>query len=356
MGCSCSSCISYILESDKKNEINQDKIEVIINKSNNKEDLNEKKNLDDNYIIKSDNEMNNNITYKLGESTQTEDKLKKEKDYRLEKEFREIRTDKINEDDYNKLIIEYGCINDGVEVEKRPPQEYIKDKVIYYGEWDKDKNIRHGRGIQIWEDGSKYIGYWKEDKACGKGKLYHPDGDIYDGEWLNDKPNGFGTYIHKDGARYVGEWKDDKQHGNGKEIWPDGSTYEGQYREGKKSGIGKFCWLDGSTYEGNFENNNINGEGTYIFSDKRKYIGTLVNNKLEGKGVFIWPDGRKYEGEYKDDKKDGYGIFEWENGKKYKGQWKNGKQDGEGEFYFPKENIWKKGIWENGKKKEWIES
>jgi len=37
-----------------------------------------------------------------------------------------------------------------------------------------------------------YEGYWKEDKANGRGRLIHADGDIYDGYWKNDKAHGFG--------------------------------------------------------------------------------------------------------------------------------------------------------------------
>jgi len=33
--------------------------------------------------------------------------------------------------------------------------------------------------------------------------------------------------------------------------------------------------------------------------------------------------------------------------------WKNGKQHGEGEFYHPKDQIWKKGIWNDGKRLKW---
>lgn len=44
-----------------------------------------------------------------------------------------------------------------------------------------DTNQRHGRGIQVWMDGSKYEGYWKRDKANVRGKLIHADGDIYEG-------------------------------------------------------------------------------------------------------------------------------------------------------------------------------
>ena len=45
-------------------------------------------------------------------------------------------------------------------------------------------NIRHGYGIQIWDDNAKYEGEWKYDKACGYGTFYHVDGDIYKGKFV----------------------------------------------------------------------------------------------------------------------------------------------------------------------------
>lgn len=57
---------------------------------------------------------------------------------------------------------------------------------IYTGQWTKD-GLRHGRGIQIWTDGSKYEGYWSNDMANGRGRLIHFDGNVYEGEWYNDK-------------------------------------------------------------------------------------------------------------------------------------------------------------------------
>lgn len=44
----------------------------------------------------------------------------------------------------------------------------------------------------MWTDGSIYDGYWKNDKANGRGRLIHADGDIYDGYWKDDKAHGFG--------------------------------------------------------------------------------------------------------------------------------------------------------------------
>lgn len=42
------------------------------------------------------------------------------------------------------------------------------------------------------------------------------------------------------------------------------------------------------------------------------------------------------------------------DGRKYKGNWKNGKQHGEGEFLVANSDVWKKGVWEDGKRIRWI--
>ena len=183
-----------------------------------------------------------------------------------------VPNSKITEEEISALFEKYPPLNDGVPVELKQSVEY-ENRAIYYGEWEKNGNKRHGRGIQVWTDGSRYEGYWKEDKANERGKLTHSDGDIYEGEWLDDKAHGYGVYTHIDGAKYEGNWKEDKQDGLGKESWPDGASYEGEYKQGKKSGQGIFKWADGSTYEGQFEDNNINGKGIYTWGDKRQYIG-----------------------------------------------------------------------------------
>lgn len=163
------------------------------------------------------------------------------------------------------VINAYPVLNDTIEVEIRKPVEY-EDGSIYYGEWQKGTNLRHGRGIQIWEDGTRYQGYFMNNKANMKGKLLHSDGDIYEGGWYNGKAEGFGIYKHVDGSVYKGKWKQDKQHGDGQEYWPDGSYYRGEYYLGKKEGHGIFNWGDGSVYEGNFEDNLISGKGMFYYS------------------------------------------------------------------------------------------
>lgn len=115
------------------------------------------------------------------------------------------------------LFTRYAPLNDLVNVVKKPPVEY-ENKSVYYGEWNGQTDQRHGRGIQCWLDGSRYEGYWKNDKANAKGMLFHADGDVYEGEWLDDKAHGYGVYTHTDGAKYEGNWREDKQDGKGKFI------------------------------------------------------------------------------------------------------------------------------------------
>jgi hypothetical protein len=79
----------------------------------------------------------------------------------------------------------------------------------YLGSWN-DDGLRHGKGKQIWEDGSVYEGNWVCDHVCGWGRLVHADGDVYEGEWENDMANGVGSYYHLDGTKYVGSWNNDK--------------------------------------------------------------------------------------------------------------------------------------------------
>ena len=85
----------------------------------------------------------------------------------------------------------------------------LDNGAIYHGQWSKEGK-REGKGTQIWKDGSKYCGYWKNDQANSKGRLIHADGDVYEGEWYNDKAQGRGTYKHMDGTKYTGDWKEDR--------------------------------------------------------------------------------------------------------------------------------------------------
>ena len=119
---------------------------------------------------------------------------------------------------------------------------------------------KNGPGTETYEDGSSYVGVFKDGERNGQGTYNYSDGDKYEGEWKDGKYHGQGTYTFKDGSKYVGEWKDDKYHGQGtwfgKGEWK-GQKYEGEYKDGKE-------W-NGKLYD---KNGNIIGK--YVNGNYRK--------------------------------------------------------------------------------------
>ncbi|CDW82395.1 UNKNOWN [Stylonychia lemnae] len=228
----------------------------------------------------------------------------------------------------------------------------VDENAVYVGEWSKD-GLRQGKGLQIWKDGSRYEGYWKNDMAQYHGRMIYPDGEVYDGLWWEDKAHGRGIYLNIQGVKYEGEWHQDQQHGQGIEYWPDGTKYVGQYQQGKKQGYGVYTFKDGSRYEGEISINTIHGKGKITFKDGRCYDGDWKNNQMEGTGKFTWSDGRCYQGQYQEDRKHGQGTMTWSDGKQYKGGWFNGKQHGQGTYKTPSQED-RVGEWEYGKLIKWI--
>jgi hypothetical protein len=216
---------------------------------------------------------------------------------------------------------------------------------IYFGYFNKLWE-REGYGVAIFPDGSKYQGFYSEDKMKGKGRLININGDYYEGEFINNKANINGKLVSKMGGTYVGEFLDGEKHGTGIEHFPDGSIYEGTYFKGAKTGKGKFTWRDRSVYEGEFSNNVINGFGLCKWNNGVIYQGQWLNGKIEGKGILIYPDRRKFIGEHKNNLKCGLGVLIWPNNKKYEGEWFNGRFHGYG--ILSKHNIKIYGKWEYG--------
>ena len=98
-------------------------------------------------------------------------------------------------------------VNDGFPKKLNAPRN-VDNNAIYIGQYDEYGN-RFGRGIYIWHDGAKYIGYWDRNMANGHGRLIHADGDIYEGGWVDDKAHGKGKYHHYAGSFYDGDWEYD---------------------------------------------------------------------------------------------------------------------------------------------------
>ena len=212
------------------------------------------------------------------------------------------------------------------------------DSCIYLGQWNKTTNLKEGKGVAIFNDGSLYEGLWKEGERSWIGRMIYSDASVYLGEWYKDIPNGYGVLISNEIGSIKGYWLDGKIHGQGYEIMTNGNTYRGNYINGRKEGKGVFVWKEGNMYMGEFKDNKMEGQGVYLYDitekpkselnfetfNGKKYKGAFKNNLMNGKGLFLWPDGRSYDGEYLNDKKHGMGEFKWADSKRYVGEWKDG--------------------------------
>ena len=65
---------------------------------------------------------------------------------------------------------------------------------MYQGEWIEGEDIKEGRGVQIFQNGSRYDGFWINNLANGRGRLVYDNGDYYIGNWKIGENDGFGIY------------------------------------------------------------------------------------------------------------------------------------------------------------------
>ena len=112
----------------------------------------------------------------------------------------------------------------------------LDDGTIYQGLWD-EKDEKTGEALEVRPDGSKFVGYFRNNLREGKGRLIYANGDYYEGNFRRGKIEGKGKYVSYESAVYDGQFKAELKHGFGKEMWPDGSVYEGFFEDGSICGI-----------------------------------------------------------------------------------------------------------------------
>lgn len=208
---------------------------------------------------------------------------------------------------------------------------------MYTGEWKQSK--RHGRGRQVYEDGSYYDGDWKEDKREGEGIYSDRTGEqIYlSGSWRKGKFFGEGKRLFRDGSFYEGQWENDKKCGRGRQVLPTGVVYDGDWKENVFDGRGSYIDESGNKYEGEWKGGKREGEGVQIYTDKTEYHGEWRENLYHGTGVLI--DGERedmYTGSFVDGKRHGKGkqSYKYEGGV-YEGVWIKGERHGCGIMTWP---------------------
>uniref|UniRef100_A0A7S3PZ57 MORN repeat-containing protein 5 n=1 Tax=Chaetoceros debilis TaxID=122233 RepID=A0A7S3PZ57_9STRA len=88
------------------------------------------------------------------------------------------------------------------------------------------KNIRHGRGRIVYDDGSSYDGTWNENVRHGEGTMYYANGTKVECTFVNDRLDGIAVY-----SRPVGdEQAEDDCEWNVVALW--------KYRMGEIDGDG----------------------------------------------------------------------------------------------------------------------
>ncbi len=129
------------------------------------------------------------------------------------------------------------------------------------------------------------------------------DGDKFWGFDIDSKGNrqGRGVYVWENGSKYEGEAKDDHWHGQGVKTYNDGSTHTGQYENDLPHGFGVYVSAEGWIYKGNFKEGMFDGQGEYTYPDGTRYVGQFLNDKFNGYGVMYYTDGTKQVGLWVDD-------------------------------------------------------
>jgi len=151
---------------------------------------------------------------------------------------------------------------------------YGKSHKEKYTGWFKD-NVKHGKGLQTYEDDTFYEGDWAEDQRNGHGHLSFvcPSTQktlrIYTGEWKDDFPNGEGMKSFPDGSLYRGHFKRGRRHGWGCMYYNNGGIYTGQWVKDVRHGVGRYQEHGtGNYYEGSYKFDKKAGLGRYFFISK----------------------------------------------------------------------------------------
>ena len=126
-----------------------------------------------------------------------------------------------------------------------------------------DGDCTNGQGSMKYDDGSQYIGQWKDGKRHGYGTLKLANGGEFVGDWQNDERKGRAVYIFVNRAKYAIEWTGDEPQTNGPWAWSNGGKYVGLHDD-REHGHGTVMYNDGGTYAGGYNHGDKQGKGTFV--------------------------------------------------------------------------------------------
>ena len=218
----------------------------------------------------------------------------------------------------------------------------------YVGEFRDNKF--HGNGRYIYADGSKYEGVYeygqlKEESECDDDSVRFPEG-IYKGKLSRGIREGKGTMIFEDGTVFEAYFRQDKPLENCRITYANGDVYEGANCDYKRHGLGKLTYADGTVYDGVFRDD-MRAGGKITYADGTAWNGSWDNDKeYTGEGVVKFEDG-VFIGQLSTGRPFGIGRYEYNNGDVYEGDFLNGNYDGEGKLTYSDGSYWE-GTWDIG--------
>lgn len=111
-------------------------------------------------------------------------------------------------------------------------------------------NCQDGAGFYVYNNGTTYMGFFKNGKLHGPGQLYFSNDQFYIGNFYEGKKSGLGTYVWDNDTNYFGEWKNDQYHGKGVYQYSFTNKKSGLWENGKyvKSLDGVSNSSDSKTY------------------------------------------------------------------------------------------------------------
>lgn len=223
----------------------------------------------------------------------------------------------------------------------------------------------HGKGKIVYANGTKYEGNFVEGELEGFGKYTALNGDTYSGYFEDNDYDGYATYTYANGDKVCGVFKGNEIEGTvhviykaeritknleeWNEVIQKVDIYDETFNPYLYNGTANIVYINGTTYDGALAYSKYNGKGKIEYPDGSIYSGNWVKNHKTGYGVYTFPNGEQYKGYFSKDKFDGVGSFYYKNGDKYEGLWKNNLQDGKGKMTYANGNVFV-GAWEDGKK------
>lgn len=172
-----------------------------------------------------------------------------------------------------------------------------KERMSYEGWFQND--IFHGEGVlEQYHPYLRVEGYFERGIPVGKVKLQHHQAYKYEGPIHDMRPHGEGVLIDNEGTKFIGTFKNGDLEGKGTRITKKGEKYEGDFKASLMDGHGEYHFADGTVYKGHWKGNVIEGRGEMFYKDGGVYKGMFKLGVPHGDGIYTAKDGTQKRGEW----------------------------------------------------------